>query len=192
MTIREHIKINFCLILLALAIFTIGGCGDISEEDLECILETGEVCAKPEPTPTVPMATATPIRTPAKTPSPNPQATPTVSLGGNPVCSGIADSRAHLLWKPVSDTSGNAVTVFDGKYKKEFKSVKAELKSGQFEELFWKPLELWGNPDSIGPRQHWRAKSKCGSFKDKALIIADDGYQACRFVLPGSACKRWE
>jgi len=82
--------------------------------------------------------------------------------------------------------------VFDGKYKKEFRSVKAELKSGQFEELFWKPLELWGNPDSVGPRQHWRARSKCGSFKDKALIIADDGYQACRFVLPGDACKRWE
>ena len=78
------------------------------------------------------------------------------------------------------------------KYKKEFKSVKAELKSGQFEELFWKPLELWGNPDSAGPRQHWRSRNKCGQFKDKALIIADDGYQACRFVLPGSACKRWE
>lgn len=178
------------LLLLALVL---GGCGDISDEDFECIVETGKPCSdSATPTPTVPVGTPAPVRTPTKAPTANPQATPTVSLGGNPVCKGEQDSRAHLLWKPVSDTSGNAVAVFDGKYKKEFISVKAELKSGSFEELFWKPLQLWGNPDKDGPRQHWRSRNKCGLFKDKALIIADDGYQACRFRLPGDACRRWE
>jgi len=178
--------------LLLAATLLLTACADISDEDIECIIETGKECPTPAPSPTSPVATAAPQRTPTKAPTQNPKATPTVSLGGNPVCVGTADSRQHLLWKPVSDTSGNAVVVFDGKYKKEFKSVKAELKSGQFEELFWKPLELLGNPDKDGPRQHWRSRNKCRLFKDKAIIIADDGYQACRFVLPGDACKRWE
>jgi len=180
---------RYLAILLLLAL---SSCGDISDEDFKCIVETGKDCPTPTPSPTVSVAQATPTRTPVKSPTQSPKVTPTVSLGGNPVCVGTADSRAHLLWKPVSDTSGNAVAVFDGKYKKEFKSVKAELKSGQFEELFWKPLELLGNPDKDGPRQHWRSRNKCSQFKSKALIIADDGYQACRFVLPGDACKRWE
>lgn len=180
------------LITLIVSIFLIillTSCGDIDD----CIIEGN--CGNPpdQPTPTVSAPLATPKATPTKTPVKPPTPFPMPTAGQtNPVCIGVADSRAHLLWKPVSDTTGNAVMVFDGKYKKEFRGVKAELKDGKFEQAFYKPLVLFGNPDSVGPRQHWRTKRKCRDFKDKALIIVDDTTQQCSFRLPGDPCKRWE
>jgi hypothetical protein len=182
--------------LLLLIILAVSGCGDISDEDFECIVETGEVCRTPTPLPTVPVATVSPTRTPAKTATPS-KATPvpTVPQGMNPLCSGEQDSRAHLLWKPVSDNRPSSVIVFDGKYKKPFNKVEVELKTGKFVAANNGNLLLWGNPDSVGPRQHYRfldPEVKCGQVKAKAKIRADDGYQVCTFVLPGDACKRWE
>jgi hypothetical protein len=110
----------------------------------------------------------------------------------NPRCAGVADSREHLLYKPVSDTSGNAVVVFDSKYSQEFAAVKIELKDGTFAEGWWKGLALWGNPDVGGPRQHWRTNVRSSQIKDNALIIATDSDQECRFTIPGSGLKRWE
>lgn len=181
---------------LLLAVLILGGCGDISDEDFECIVEQGKPCDNtPTPTPNSPVGTVSPIRTPTKAPTQNPKVTPTVSLGGNPVCVGEQDSRAHLLWKPVSDERPTSVLVFDGKYKKPFNKVEVELKTGKFVAANNGNLLLWGNPDKDGPRQHYRFQSpavKCGDVKAKAKIRADDGYQTCVFVLPGDACKRWE
>lgn len=111
----------------------------------------------------------------------------------NPRCSAaVADSRQHLLYKPVSDTMGTTVLVFDSKYTTEFSSVKLQLKDGSFAEGWWKGLVLWGNPDAFGPRQHWRTYVKAAQVADNALIIANDGTQECRFAIPGSSSKRWE
>lgn len=111
----------------------------------------------------------------------------------NPSCLGVVlNSTEHLLYKPVSDTTGNAVLVFDSKYTREFLGVRIELKDGSFAEAWWKGLELWGNPDSAGPRQHWRTNVRASQVKDKAQIIVQDLNQECKFILPGSAGKRWE
>jgi len=152
----------------------------------------------PTPTPTpvvteVPEPTVIPTTVPTKVPTKAPTVVPTVVAGGNPVCGTSAlPSKAHLLWKPVSDTNGNAVIVFDGKYKEEFKEVKVELRSGGTEDAWWKGLQLWGNPDSVGPRQHWRLRKKCSEYKDNALITAKDSKQTCVFKLEGTSCKRIE
>lgn len=105
---------------------------------------------------------------------------------------GILDSTQHLLYKPVSDTSGNAVIVFDSKYSREFTSVKIQLRDGTFLDGWWHGLELWGNPDSFGPRQHWRTNVRASQVADNALIIASDLTQECRFQIPGSSSRRWE
>ncbi len=186
--------------LLLISLLILGGCGDIediSEEDIDCIVNTGKPCDNSTtPTPTIPVATATPVRTPTKTPTASPSATKTpVPSEMNPMCSGIADSKAHLLWKPVSDNRPSSVIVFDGKYKKPFNKVEVELKTGKFAPANNGNLLLWGNPTAEGPRQHYRflnPEVKCGQVKDKAVIRADDGYQVCQFRLPGDACKRWE
>lgn len=191
------------LILLVPIVLLFTGCADV-EEDLDCIVNAGdrwEDCiVTPTPSP-VPMATFTVAPTatnrPNATPAPTAIRTPTKApnLGGNPACSGVMDSRAHLLWKPVSDNRPSAVIVFDGKYKKVFNKVEVELKTGSFVAANNGNLELWGNPTAEGPRQHYRFLSpevKCGQVKDKALIRADDGYQKCVFQLPGDACKRYE
>ncbi len=112
--------------------------------------------------------------------------------GSNPTCIGTADSRQHLLYKPVSDTMGTVVLVFDSTYKKEFRAVKIELKDGTFAEGWWKTLVLWGNPDAGGMRQHWRTNVRAADVKDNALIIVDDTNQECRFRIPGSSRTRWE
>lgn len=187
-----------------LILLTLSACSASTPDDL-CQIIYGKPCAEvtPKPTPTAsPLPTVSPTSSPILTPipRPSPTASPTKTIApkptvgsGNPNCSsGVLDARVHLLWKPKSDTSGNAVVVFDGKYKQEFQSVKAQYKDGKFEDLYWKPLILWGNPDKDGDRQHWRAKSPCGKFKDKALIIADDGSQVCKFQITGDACRRWE
>lgn len=122
----------------------------------------------------------------------NPEPRKPVARKPNPACSGVADSSQHLLYKPRSDTSGNAVIVFDSVYSTEFRAVRIELKDGTFHEAWWKGLELWGNPDVNGPRQHWRTNVRAGLVKDGAVIIADDVNQECRFVIPGSSNKRWE
>ena len=130
---------------------------------------------------------------PVVNPPPSVPTTPPAGGGkSNPLCSGTAISTEHLLWKPVSDTSGNAVVVFDSKYAKEFTSVKIELKDGTFTDGWWKGLLLWGNPDAFGNRQHWRTNVRASQVKDNGLIIATDGSQECRFVIPGSATRRWE
>lgn len=181
--------------LFLVALVCLVGCSDdVSKEDLECIIQTGRPCDnKPGPTPTVPLATPLPNRSPTPVKPPVVTPKPTQGSGSNPACVGVMNSREHLLWKPVSDTSGNAVVVFDGKYKREFNSVKLELADSKFEELFHKGLELWGNPDKDGPRQHWRSRNKCSKVKQRALILADDGYQVCKFQLPaGDVCKRYE
>jgi hypothetical protein len=136
---------------------------------------------KPQPQPS-PVATQ-----PGSSPTP-----PAQNPGTNPSCAGTAISTEHLLYKPVSDTTGNAVIVFDSKYAREFLSVKIQLKDGTFAEAWWKGLELWGNPDSFGPRQHWRTNVRATQVKDGALIIAEDLAQECKFVLPGSSTQRWE
>ena len=138
---------------------------------------------KPEPTP----------GNPEPAPAPVPTAGPPAS--GNqdyPVCAGAALSTDHMLYKPISDTTGNAVLVFDSKYSREFLAVKIELKDGSFAEGWWEGLELWGNPDAFGNRQHWRTNVRSSQIKDNARIIVDDTSQQCVFVLPGSANKRWE
>jgi hypothetical protein len=186
--------------VIILGIIFLSGCGDISdlsEEDIDCIVNTGRPCDNsPTVTPTVAVATAIPGRTPTKAPTPSKVTpVPTVSLGGNPVCVGVMDSRQHLLWKPVSDNRPSSVIVFDGKYKKPFKKVEVELKTGKFVAANNGNLLLWGNPDSTGPRQHYRfldPEVKCSEVKSKAIIRADDGYQICQYQLPGDACKRYE
>ncbi len=177
-------------LVLPLLLIGVVSCGEISKDDYDCIVE-GRCNNQPDATPTVPVSSIPSIRTP--TPSvPKITPTPQVGSGVNPFCVAEADSRNHLLWKPVSDNSPNSVVVIDGKYKREFLTVKAELKDGSFETLFYKPLILLGNPDRDGPRQHWRSRNRASAFKDKALILADDGYQVCKFRLPGSPLKRWE
>ena len=191
-----------------LSLLLLTACADIpDDETIDCVTNSGSEwkdCFRtptPNPTdiPSTPTVSPTVTKTavPEKTVTPKPSATPaktsTPTIGLNPVCSGVMDSRAHLLYKPVSDTSGNAVVVFDGKYKGEFRSVKIDLVDGSKEELFWKPLKLWGNPDKDGERQHWRSKNKCQKILNGALIYADDGYQICMFALPKQgSCKRYE
>jgi len=156
----------------------------------DCLEERPGACgnSKPTPSPTIaiPSPTALPMGSPTKVVTPPP-------VTSNPTCgTKELDASKHLLWKPVSDSSGNAVIVFDGKYKQEFLEVKAETKAGGVESAFWKPLILWGNPDSDGPRQHWRLRQQCQKYKDKGLIIADDGVQVCKFRLQKNACIRQE
>lgn len=146
----------------------------------------------PTPSPTV-APTAIPTLLPTPIPTVKPTVAPTPSGPANPICGTLQlPSKAHLLWKPVSDTSGNAVIVFDGKYKEEFSEVKVELKGGGTENAWWKGLELWGNPDNVGPRQHWRLSKKCASYKNNALIMTKDSKQSCVFKLEGKSCDRIE
>lgn len=182
------------ILLIIFTVFFITGCQYIGLID-EVIKNNPDVFATPTPEPTVTVSpTVLPTSVPTTKPTVKPTLAPTaVPVGGNPVC-GTKElpSKAHLLWKPVSDTSGNAVVVFDGKYKEEFKEVTVQLRKGGTESAFWKGLNLWGNPDSIGPRQHWRLRKKCAEYKDNTLITAKDSKQTCVFKLEGTSCKRIE
>ena len=187
-------------ILLASALmFVLSGCQYLGLVD-EVIRNNPDVFGTPKPDatatpavqPTV-LPTSVPTTKPTISPTKAPTAVPTAVAGKNPVCGTNAlPSKAHLLWKPVSDTSGNAVVVFDGKYKEEFKEVSVELRKGGTDQAFWKGLELWGNPTAEGPRQHWRLRKKCAEYKDNALITAKDSKQTCVFKLEGTSCKRIE
>lgn len=169
------------ILLIFILCLTFAGCDEV----VKCLEEKDGRCGSTAPTPVpeapVPVPTQAPIRTPQ---------IPQVGL--NPDCGNAELSASqHLLYKPVSDTSGNAVLVFDGRYKEEFQDVKIELDTG-YETLFWKPLELWGNPDKDGPRQHWRSRNKCKQVKKNGLIIARDSRQTCKFRLKGKKCERQE
>lgn len=177
---------------------TVSACG-LVELVTEVIKENPEILIPATPTP---QSTSTAAPTPTNAPTALPTSVPTVVAtasphdppkGTNPVC-GTKElpSRAHLLWKPVSDTSGNAVIVFDGKYKEEFLEVTMQLKAGGVESAFWKGLQLWGNPDRSGPRQHWRLRKKCADYKSNGLITAKDSVQTCVFKLEGPSCNRIE
>lgn len=123
----------------------------------------------------------------------NPAPTPEPQRGKNPSCTGgTHPSTDHLLYKPVSDTTGNVVLVFDSKYKQAFESVQIQLRDGSYTDAWWKGLELWGNPDSGGERQHWRTNVRASEVRNNALILIEDKSQKCRFALPGSSTKRWE
>lgn len=191
-------KKNIILCLLFTVLLT--GCQYLGLID-EVIKNNPEIDPFATPVPTV-SVTAIPTKVPTAFPTVKPTILPTgiptvnptpVTGAANPIC-GTKElpSKAHLLWKPVSDTSGNAVVVFDGKYKEAFSSVKVELKAGGTENANWTGLKLWGNPDSVGERQHWRLSKKCALYKDNALITAKDSKQTCVFKLEGTSCKRIE
>lgn len=165
--------------LLALLLLLLTRCG------IEECLKDGKCPDSDKPDPVATVVPGIPTKAPTVIPTP-------IVEPANPFCSGVQDSRKHLLHKPKSDNRPEGVLVFDGKYKREFRAVKIELKNGQFSDGYWKPLELRGNPDADGPRQHWRLKVLCSDIKAKALIIVDDTIQECRFQIPGDACKRWE
>lgn len=181
-------------IILFVLLTLLSGCTVV--DFIKDLINNPPVITTPTPEPTIvptPVVTANPTIVPTAKPTKVPTAVPTTTGPVNPVCgTATLPSKAHLLWKPVSDTSGNAVIVFDGKYKQEFSEVKVELKAGGTESAFWKGLELWGNPDNVGPRQHWRLTKKCSLYKDNALITAKDSKQTCTFRLEGKSCDRIE
>lgn len=114
-------------------------------------------------------ATATPIEPQQPTPSPKPEPQPE-----NPivtVAENFRDGANKNLWKPVSDTSGNLVVVFDPKFKKEFsEGCTVERTDGKQEKLFCGGVyKCFGNPD----RLTLRSTIKCNKAKEVKVVCRE-------------------
>lgn len=149
------------------ALILLSACGDGSDEF-------------PFPLPT-PDPTPQPTMAPTPEPSPIPME--------NPICEGEMSARdggGGFLWKK-SDTRGTLVVLLPGRFQVEFDTVQAQLKTGEWVDLF--PTGF-ANPEANGMlRQHWRSNFRVEEFKNNSLLIATEPGNTCAWRI-GRANRR--
>ena len=172
------------------------------DEIVDKIKEEIEEEETPTPTPVPTVApTPIPVATPKPTPKPTarpttiPTVAPTVApiaptvaptpIIVNPIATGIEnfkDGNYGNLWKPVSDTTGNLVVVFDRKYRKKFsEGCFVERTDGKREEMFCDDnsfYKCFGNPD----RLTMRTKIKCNQAKE-VKVVCYEAQQSVTFTV---------
>ena len=118
--------------------------------------------------------------------SPAPTVAPSLTPE-NPISSGEIFGTGGNLWKPISDTSGNMVVVFDKKFVKKFsKGCRAFLKNGKTDELFCNDTthKCFGN----GDRLHMRGNQKCEKYAE-VKVICEEEKQSVTFTAPPGQLK---
>lgn len=161
---KSVLKTYFFILVIALGL-ELSGC---RVEEIEIINPTPEPSLIPSPLPS---------------PSLKPE---------NPIATGIEyfndGNKIGNIWKPVSDTSGNLVIVFNAKWKVNFSGgCFIERTDGKKEKLFCDDngfYKCFGNPDKNGPRLHLRSKIKCSQAKEVKVLCYEDKQTVTFTVIP--------
>lgn len=83
-----------------------------------------------------------------------------------------------FLWKPVSESDGNLVILFDSKYGIRFDKVTVTLQSGLTEELTFSAF-------ANGGRQHWRGTSPGIDYTGEIVVTQKTNICSAVVLTPG-------
>lgn len=128
-----------------------------------------------------------PIPTPTPTPDPIITPTPTMTPNSmNPSCNSVmgVDGPGGFLWKPKSDSNGNAVVLLPGTFQARFDRVEKKRKDGQTESF---TFTGFSNFDQDGLRQTWRGSKPGGSYTSNSNVVATLGDTMCKWKIGNSS-----